>query len=53
MKDDGSFIISEGKPLRRGGSSGYVPHEVCLQLDFRCLIEVSGFDVWSFTNLIA
>ncbi|KAI8532052.1 hypothetical protein RHMOL_Rhmol11G0183500 [Rhododendron molle] len=27
MKDDGSFIISEGKPLRRGGSSGYVPHE--------------------------
>ncbi|KAF7126662.1 hypothetical protein RHSIM_Rhsim11G0121900 [Rhododendron simsii] len=27
MKDDGSFILSEGKPLRRGGSSSYVPHE--------------------------
>jgi regulator of nonsense transcripts 3 len=27
MKDDGSFLVNEAKPLRRGGSSGYVPHE--------------------------
>ena len=34
VKDDGSSIISDGKLLKRGGSSGYVPHEVCLQLYF-------------------
>ncbi|GFY88584.1 Smg-4/UPF3 family protein [Actinidia rufa] len=27
VKDDGSSIISDGKLLKRGGSSGYVPHE--------------------------
>ncbi|KAK2662288.1 hypothetical protein Ddye_000862 [Dipteronia dyeriana] len=29
VKDaDGTFVISEGKPLRRGGASGYGSHEV-------------------------
>ena len=33
VKDaDGSSIVSEVKPLKRGGSSSYVFHEVCLQL---------------------
>ena len=51
MKDaDGSSIVSEGKPLKRG-SPGYGSHEVCLQLNFWCQLELSGFVVWSFANL--
>ena len=52
VKDaDGSSIVSEGKPLKRGGSSVHGSHEVCMQLNLWCQLELSVFFVWSISNL--
>lgn len=51
LKDtDGSLIVGEGKPLKRGGSSSYSSHEVCFGSIGVCWISFYQFLYFACTH---